>query len=91
LGVDLGGLFDFDAHKFHLGVFFHEADDLVQRLPCVGEIARYDRDPDGEGLMYVLGIYLRDGGIEASPCFVDQTAADFAFVFEGGGVGDVEA
>jgi len=38
-----------------------------------------------------LCVHLRYGGVEASPCFVDQTAADLAFVFEGGGVEDVEA
>ena len=56
----------------------------------MGEIARHNCDPDGQGLVQVLCVYLRYGGAETSPCFVDQTATDLAFIFEGSGVRDVE-
>jgi len=57
----------------------------------MGGVARHDGDPDGEGLVHVLRVYLGYGGVEAPPCFVDQTATDLAFVFEGCGAGNVEA
>ena len=40
--------------------------------------------------MEVLGVHFGDRDVEAGSGFIDQAPADMAFVFEGGGVGEVE-
>ena len=64
-------------------MFFHKTDDFVQRAECMGDIARYNRDADGQRLVYILCINFRDGHVVFMPCLVDESTADPSLVFQG--------